>query len=50
MRTDILGVGYDNVTWTRAVSRAIQLIEERSGTYVVTPNRRSSWPRRRRGH
>jgi len=38
MRTDILGVGFDNVTLDEAVSRAIELIEARSAAYVVTPN------------
>ena len=37
-RTDVLGVGFDNVTKTEAVERALALIDAREGRYVVTPN------------
>lgn len=37
-RTDVLGVGFDNVTMVEAVERALALIDSREGRYVVTPN------------
>ena len=37
MRTQILGVGFDNITMAEAVDKAIALMEQR-GCYVVTPN------------
>lgn len=37
-RLDVLGVGFDNITLTQAVERALDLISERKGSYVVTPN------------
>ena len=37
-RTDVLGVGFDNVTMAEAVERALALIDAREGRYVVTPN------------
>ena len=37
-RTDVLGVGFDNVTKAEAVERALELIDAREGRYVVTPN------------
>lgn len=37
-RTDVLGVGFDNVTKAEAVDRALELIDAREGRYVVTPN------------
>lgn len=37
-RTDVLGVGFDNVTKAEAVDRALALIDAREGRYVVTPN------------
>lgn len=37
-RTDVLGVGFDNVTKVEAVERALALIDAREGRYVVTPN------------
>lgn len=37
-RTDVLGVGFDNVTMAEAVERALALIDSREGRYVVTPN------------
>ena len=39
-RTDVLGVGFDNVTKAEAVERALELIDAREGRYVVTPNTR----------
>ncbi|MGI6028821.1 MAG: WecB/TagA/CpsF family glycosyltransferase [Candidatus Heteroscillospira sp.] len=38
MRTDILGVGYDDLTMEEAVVRALELMDSRKGAYVVTPN------------
>lgn len=38
MRTDVLGVSFDNVTIDEAVDRALALIEEKQADYVVTPN------------
>lgn len=38
MRTDILGVGFDSITLTQAVERAMELLAEGGGRYVVTPN------------
>lgn len=37
-RTDVLGVGFDNVTMAEAVERALTLIEARGGAYAATPN------------
>lgn len=37
-RTDVLGVGFDNVTMAEAVERALTLIETREGAYAATPN------------
>lgn len=37
-RTDVLGVGFDNVTKAEAVDGALELIDAREGRYVVTPN------------
>ncbi len=38
MRIDVLGVGFDNLTMTEAVSRGAALLEEPGCHYVVTPN------------
>ena len=38
MRTDILGVPFDNVTMEQAVETSISLIENHSRAYAVTPN------------
>lgn len=38
MRTDVLGVGFDNVDMTEAVERGMELIRSHNGGYVVTPN------------
>ena len=37
-RTDVLGVGFDNVTMDEAVTAALKLISEKRAAYVVTPN------------
>lgn len=38
IRTDILGVGFDNITMNEAVSKALELMQNKSAAYVVTPN------------
>ncbi len=38
MRTKILGVGFDDLTMEEAVKKALSLMEERRGAYIVTPN------------
>ena len=38
MRTDVLGVAFDNVTLDEAVDRALALLEEEGPHLVVTPN------------
>jgi len=38
MRTEILGVGYDDVTMAEAVQCGLELIAEHKAAYVVTPN------------
>lgn len=38
MRTDILGVAFDNVTMAEAVDRAMALLERKGPHLVVTPN------------
>lgn len=38
MRIDVLGVGFDDLTLDEAVDRALELMGERRGAYVVTPN------------
>ena len=43
MRTDVLGVGFDDLTMDEAVSYAGQCIENRRGTYAVTPNPEIVW-------
>ncbi|MEG1789378.1 MAG: WecB/TagA/CpsF family glycosyltransferase [Oscillospiraceae bacterium] len=37
-KTDVLGVGFDDVTPDEAVARALELISARRAAYVVTPN------------
>ena len=37
-KTDVLGVSFDNMTMDEAVASAWELMEERRGAYVVTPN------------
>ena len=43
MRTEVLGVGFDDVTMAQAVESALRLIDERNGGYVVTPNAEIAW-------
>ena len=38
MRIDVLGVGFDNLTMTEAVDRAMELLRQSGAHYVVTPN------------
>lgn len=38
MRTDILGVGFDDTTMTDAVNAALEMIARRGAEYIVTPN------------
>ncbi len=43
MRTDVLGVGFDDVTMEEAVERALELISGGRSDYVVTPNPEIVW-------
>jgi N-acetylglucosaminyldiphosphoundecaprenol N-acetyl-beta-D-mannosaminyltransferase len=43
MRTDVLGVGFDDVTMEEAVGRALELIKDSRSAYVVTPNPEIIW-------
>ena len=38
MRTEVMGVDFDNVDMDTAVEHAMRLMSERSGAYAVTPN------------
>lgn len=38
IRTDVLGVGFDNLTMSEATHAAMELIDSKSGGFVVTPN------------
>jgi len=38
MRVDILGIGFDNVTFDEAVDRGFELLCSDFPSYVVTPN------------
>ncbi len=38
MRTDVLGVGYDDLTMPEAVDAALELMKGRAAAYAVTPN------------
>ena len=38
MKIDVMGVRFDNVTMEEALARAIALLPEKRGAYVVTPN------------
>ena len=42
-RIDVLGVGFDNTTMQKAVDSAMELISQRQGSYVVTPNPEIVW-------
>ncbi len=43
MRTQVLGVGFDNITAGEAVEQAMTLISDGRGQYVVTPNPEIVW-------
>lgn len=43
MRTEILGVGFDDLTMDEACDKALELMDGRSGAYVVTPNPEIVW-------
>lgn len=43
MRTDVLGVGFDDLTMDDAVELALTLIENGKKSYVVTPNPEIVW-------
>ena len=43
MRTDVLGIGFDDVTMEEAVSKAWELMEREEPDYVVTPNPEIVW-------
>ncbi|UOO37611.1 WecB/TagA/CpsF family glycosyltransferase [Oscillospiraceae bacterium CM] len=43
MRTDVYGVGFDNLTMEEAVGRAEALLEAQNTSYVVTPNPEIVW-------
>jgi len=43
MRTDVLGVGFDNLTMDEAVDQALLLIEDSGTAYAVTPNPEIVW-------
>ena len=43
MRTDVLGVGFDNLTIDEAVGHAYEHVKSRKAGYVVTPNPEIVW-------
>lgn len=43
MRTDILGVGFDNITMDEAVTRSMEMMTLGEKGYVVTPNPEIVW-------
>ena len=43
MRTDVLGVGFDDLYMEEAVSKALELLEDGKKHYVVTPNPEIVW-------
>ena len=43
MRTEILGVEFDDLNMDEAVSKALELMEQRRSAYVVTPNPEIVW-------
>lgn len=49
MRTDILGVKFDNMTMDKALSEAVLIMENRKRGYVVTPNPEIVWMCRKDG-
>ena len=38
IRTDVLNIGFDNITMDEAVEKALSIMEKRESSYVVTPN------------
>ncbi len=46
MRTDVMGIGYDNLTMSEAVEKALELIKEHKAAYLVTPNPEIVWDSR----
>ena len=47
MRTDVLGVGFDDLTMDEAIERALTMIDTPGSYYVVTPNPEIVWLARR---
>jgi len=47
VRINVLGIGFDDVTMTQAVTRAFELIQGGSKAYAVTPNPEIVWQCRR---
>jgi N-acetylglucosaminyldiphosphoundecaprenol N-acetyl-beta-D-mannosaminyltransferase len=43
MKTDVLGVEFDDLTLKEAVREAVRLLEEPGTAYVVTPNPEIVW-------
>jgi N-acetylglucosaminyldiphosphoundecaprenol N-acetyl-beta-D-mannosaminyltransferase len=43
MRTNVLCVGFDNITMDEAVEKAMELMEQHGSGYVVTPNPEIVW-------
>ena len=43
MRTDVLGVGFDDITMEEAVGQALELLNGSRPAYVVTPNPEIVW-------
>lgn len=43
MRTDVLGVGFDDLTMNTAVEQAYTLLDGSRGSYIVTPNPEIVW-------
>ena len=47
MKINVLGVGFDDITIDQAVSRALEILNERKKTYIVTPNPEIVWKARK---
>ena len=43
MRTEVLGVKFDNLNMDEAAAKALELMEQRRSAYVVTPNPEIVW-------
>ena len=43
MRTEVLGVEFDNLNMEAAAAKAFELMEQRRSAYVVTPNPEIVW-------